>query len=164
MISSKRIRHDQNGFTTAWILGLVLLVLLVGATFYDIGQALVERQKLVTAADRAANAGAMAIDEQYLIDHPGEPIQLMESDDGEILSAPTRCLAAFNAEKSKLSSSINNVAYDCDVEQPYIIAQVKGDVSFGSIAGLLGVKPKTFTVISRAKPTCSNDDATSEAC
>jgi Tfp pilus assembly protein PilX len=57
---------SDRGSITLWVLGLVLLVLGLGAVTVDLWRVLGERSALVALADSAAIAAASALDEQAL--------------------------------------------------------------------------------------------------
>jgi uncharacterized membrane protein len=56
----------DRGSVTLWVLGLVLLVMALGAVSVDLWRVLGERSALVALADSAAIAATSAIDEQAL--------------------------------------------------------------------------------------------------
>ncbi len=57
---------DDRGSITLWVVGLVLLVLGVGAVVVDLWRVMAERSELVAMADSAAIAATSAIDEDAL--------------------------------------------------------------------------------------------------
>jgi hypothetical protein len=56
----------ERGSVTLWVLGLVLVVMALGAVSVDLWRVLGERSALVALADSAAIAATSAIDEQAL--------------------------------------------------------------------------------------------------
>lgn len=153
-----RVR-DEHGFATTWIIGLVIIVLFVGMVFFQIGHVLVERQKLVAAADAAAVAGATSIDEDALINDSAATVHLSAD-------AADRCIAYLqHSEANEASSILDMGASDCHVEGDGITmtATATGTVSL-PIFALLGVGSKTLSVTSHARPTCSNDVVVESQC
>ncbi len=59
---TRRHRGD-DGTVTLWTLGMVLIVLFVGAISLDLWSGFAARRELASAADQAAQAGANALDE-----------------------------------------------------------------------------------------------------
>ena len=145
---------------------MVLLVLLVGGVFFDIGQALVERQKLITAADRAANAGATGLNEQKLIDSNGATVEL------DPVVAQQKCSdvlinesSATGQAKTILDTGTCTVLTAAPFDSKVIEVTVTGTKEYGVIASWLGIASKTFTVTSRARPSCSDSaEATTGNC
>ena len=158
-------RDDESGFTTAWMLGLVLLILFVGGAFYDFSGVLTQRQKIIAVADRASNSGATALDEEALISSDGQDVFLRTGSPFEE-SAEFRCENVIQREKEKAGSAIETYSCDVDSSNPQVIlATVTGKVSYGTLAAWVGVQNKTFTVTSKARPTCSDAiDPVSGAC
>jgi hypothetical protein len=62
MTAARRVRRDQ-GSVTVWTLGMVLVVLFVGAISFDLWSGFATRRDLAGDADQAAQAGANALDE-----------------------------------------------------------------------------------------------------
>lgn len=160
---------SEQGFSTAWILGIAILILLVGVVFSEFGSVLVRRQELVTAADRAANAGATAINEELLISSDGARVELY--DGNPPTSPPTetaidRCYAVIVKESLKSNSKIDSARSGCllDATNQVITATVVGDLDLGMVSGWLGPTTKTFTIKSRARPSCSDSATSSGAC
>jgi Flp pilus assembly protein TadG len=61
-MSCRRLRGD-GGSVTVWTLGMVLIVLFVGAIAFDLWSGFATRRELAGDADQAAQAGANALDE-----------------------------------------------------------------------------------------------------
>jgi Flp pilus assembly protein TadG len=59
---SRRCRDDR-GSVTVWTLGMVLIVLFLGAISFDLWSGFATRRDYAGAADQAAQAGANALDE-----------------------------------------------------------------------------------------------------
>ena len=161
--------NKEQGFTTAWMLGLVMIVLVIGGAFYDFSGALTQRQKLISIADRASNSGATALDEQALIDSNGDEVDLRigsPSPPPPDETAKARCEDVLFRESQLDNSIITTFSCDPDPTDPdVIVANVNGRVSYGVIASWLGVDGQNFNVISRARPSCSDaTDPVSGAC
>ena len=58
-----RRRHADRGSITVWTLGVVLVVLFLGAITFDLWSGFSTRRQYAGAADQAAQAGANALDE-----------------------------------------------------------------------------------------------------
>ncbi len=151
---------SEYGFTTAWMLGLVLIIISIGGAFYDFSGALTQRQKLISISERASNAGATALDEQELIDSDGSNVILKS---GSPAPAPDetaiqRCENVIAQEMAKPHSVIES--YVCgppsNGDPRVIVATVTGKVSYGVIASFVGQDDQTFTVSSRGQPSCSD--------
>jgi Flp pilus assembly protein TadG len=155
---NSNISKSEDGFTTAWMIGLALLVVMLGLFFYDIGQAFSQRQKLIVAADRAANAGATALDEDQLIASNGSQVRLNISD------AADRCRnvlidEASNQAKGVLQENVSECNVAADGSSIEVVA--RGSVRFNGLVALIGsVEESDFLVESRARPSCS--DATDQ--
>lgn len=60
---STRRCSDDRGSVTVWTLGLVLVVMFLGAISFDLWSGFATRRDYAGAADQAAQAGANALDE-----------------------------------------------------------------------------------------------------
>lgn len=155
--TNKFSQMREHGFSTVWVLGFAMLIFLTGAVFFQFGNVLVGHQKLVTAADRASNAGATAIDEEELLKTDGNTIRL-NADPKNGDTAVQRCEAVLTNEAGKDRSDVEappSSYCTLDGTQKIVTATVKGRVSIGLISGWLGVPEKEFTVVSNARPSCN---------
>lgn len=159
----------EKGFSTAWILGLVFMLLLIGMVFFEFGTVIVDHQNFTTAADRASNAGATAIDENVLISSDGLTVKLDTGPDPDF-NAVERCRRVIDNEVSKNSKIDARPASYCQIDLvndpsgKTIVAHIEGTVDLGFIGTILAVSSKTFTVESRALPSCSDSSTSSGAC
>lgn len=158
---------NENGFSTAWLIGFALLIFIIGAVYFQVGTVLVQRQDLVKAADRAANAGATALDEEELVASDGTNVRLDNSSDPD-LNAIDRCqnvLIDEQANGSPLELSKSGCVFEAGSGNQVIIATAKGQISFGALFSWLGVPDRDFEVTSKARPTCSDStNATTGDC
>jgi Flp pilus assembly protein TadG len=56
-------RREERGSVTVWTLGVVLVVMFLGAISFDLWSGFAARRAYAAAADQAARAGADALDE-----------------------------------------------------------------------------------------------------
>lgn len=160
MTRANRTRNE-SGFVTAWMIGFAVLLLLLGAVFFEFGAALVQRQKLMTAADRAADAGATAIDEDELIASNGTHVYLASP------GAINRCTdVLINESTSGQAKGLLDISKsECQLDgADRIVVNVKGTVSYGVIASWLGNPSDEFSVTSYATPSCSDSTQNTGAC
>lgn len=74
-------RGDERGFTSAWVLVLATLIVVFGVAAFDIWRVFSEQRELAAQADRAAAAGAQAINETaFAADPTNARILLIEGD------------------------------------------------------------------------------------
>ena len=134
----------QSGFSTIWLLGFAAIILISGLAIFDLTRVYIEREKLSSAADAAANVnkGAVPRCEQMLLKwaEPGGGASTVLD-----VTAPTK-------SKCEIES---NVGVDQD---KYLIASASGKVNF-TLFGLFGVSSKELTVSSRARTSCSSSSA-----
>ncbi len=155
----RRSKKDENGFSTIWLLGFAVLILLSAMVIFDVSRVYTEREKLTSAADAAASAGASAIDEAYL------------ASDGKIRLDPDlaveRCKAMLvtwaasgGGAESVLDTTATNTTCQIDsVGDPSgnsIIAKASGSVEFSTLFSVLGVDSKEIVTTARARPSCSD--------
>lgn len=62
---TRRRCASDRGSVTVWTLGMVLIVMFVGAISFDLWSGFSTRRELAGAADQAAQAGANALDEAH---------------------------------------------------------------------------------------------------
>ena len=159
------IKINQRGFSTIWLIFFALLILLVGLGIFDITRIYIEREKLISAADAASNAGATAIDEGFL--GTDGKVRLDASSDPDS-SAVIRCenlLIKYGTKPNGDASSILDVTAPTetkcvlDAAQQTITATAYGKVKFSFLFSILGYDSKEITVSSRSRPSCSDDVA-----
>ena len=154
----------QSGFSTIWLLGFAAIILISGLAIFDLTRVYIEREKLSSAADAAANAGATAIDEERILTGDGkvgdvnkgavprcEQMLLKWAEPG---GGASTVLDVTAPTKSKCEIE-SNVGVDQD---KYLIASASGKVNF-TLFGLFGVSSKELTVSSRARTSCSSSSA-----
>lgn len=150
--------RNQKGFSTVWLLGFAVIILLCGLVIFDITRVYIEREKLVSAADAAANAGATAIDEDALPDVKLDPTK-----------AITRCeeMLKTYSEPGGAAHSIlvapGGSASKCeiDLDDPTgksIEATATGTVKFSFLMSILGPDGREVKVTSRSRPSCSESE------
>lgn len=157
---------EENGFAVTWVLGFAMIILLLGVFFYEIGGIMVERQKLVSAADSAATAGATAIDEDELI--ASGNVVLDET------LAEQRCRESLDRAKNPTTGPARSileqggVMSDCDVVDDggnsTIVVVARGRITFGALFSSLGAPTLNLEVTSRSRPSCSDDASAAGAC
>jgi uncharacterized membrane protein len=144
--------RNQKGFSTVWLLGFAVIILLCGLVIFDITRVYIEREKLVSAADAAANAGATAIDEGALPDVKLDPTKAITrceemlktySDPG---GAAHSILDAPGSSKSKCELDTANS----------VVATASGSVDFSFVMAVLGTDSREMNVSSRSRPSCSD--------
>ena len=159
----------QSGFSTIWLLGFAAIILISGLAIFDLTRVYIEREKLSSAADAAANAGATAIDEERILTGDGK-VRLDTSGDVSKGTVP-RCeqMLLKWAEPGGGASTVLDVTAPtkskCEIESnvgvdqdKYLIASASGKVNF-TLFGLFGVSSKELTVSSRARTSCSSSSA-----
>lgn len=155
-------KRNDKGFAASWMLGFSFLVLFLGIFFFELGNVYVERQKLVSAADAAAAAGASAIDEDHLLT------------DGNIRLDPVlareRCvnsmLKAADEETGSSGTILDLSASECEVstDQSEVVAQARGSIKFGPVFRALQVPNREFTVTANGRPSCSDNSSFEGSC
>ena len=110
--------HPDRGSVTVWTLGMVLVVMFVGAISLGLWSGFAERRELAGAADQAAQAGANALDEGHFRT-TGE--RRLDPDVAETLAAES--LAA--QQLSGLS------AIDIDADAQQVVVELTADVDTG---------------------------------
>ena len=118
------------------------------------------REKLVSAADAAANAGATAIDETVLPDIKLDPALSVQRCN-EMLQTYT---GPNGAAKSILKAPGPGSNSGCEIDPndlsgKSIQATASGEVSFSFLFSALGVDSKELKVTSRSRPSCSDSES-----
>ena len=54
--------HNERGFTTVWVLGLAIIIMVLGLAVFDVWSVYTRQRALTAHADSAAAAAAQAID------------------------------------------------------------------------------------------------------
>lgn len=154
----KNLRNEK-GFSTIWLLFFAMIILLCGFLVFDMTRVYMEREKLVSAADAAANAGASAIDETLLPDIKLDPTE-----------AVNRCNAMLQtyagpsgSARSVLDAPGANSNSGCEIDPndasgKSVQATASGKVSFSYLFSFLGVPDKELKVTSRSRPSCSDSE------
>ena len=163
---NRGLQNDERGFAVVWVLGFCMLVLVLGAVFFQIGNVLVQREKLVAAADAAAAAGATAIDEDELI----ESGNVVLSDDGSD-GAQQRCESSLLAAASPSGNAgsilnQNGATSGCILinGNTEIEATARGTLRFNAALAAFGLEEIELTVESRSRPSCSDNTAVEGGC
>lgn len=109
---------DDRGSVTVWTLGMVLIVLFLGAISFDLWSGFGTRRDYAGAADQAAQAGANALD-----------TSLFRSS-GERKLDPERAeqLAAENLATHELAN-VTGVVIEATTD--HVVVEVTGDVDVG---------------------------------
>jgi len=82
----RRAEHDNQGFVTIWVLGMVVIVLFLGGLTLDLWRAMSTQRAVSSAVDGAAVAGASGIDEGSYRSSGGTVVQL-DPDRAQALAA-----------------------------------------------------------------------------
>jgi Flp pilus assembly protein TadG len=130
---------DDRGSITVWILGMVLIVMFVGAISFDLWSGFATRREFAGAADQAAQAGANALDET-LFRSTGE--RKLDPSRAEALAQEN--LAAQNLD------GVTSVGIDADVDQ--VIVELTADVDVGLLRIFGGGDPLVVRVRSVGQP------------
>lgn len=154
------IERNDDGFSTAWILVLALLIFLTGAVFFQFGSVIVDREKLVSAADRAADAGATAVDEDVLLSSDGQIVKLSP----ESIERCAKVLDDEEAGDAGIMMNRENSTCELNAASDVMIVTVKGKVSMGVFSGWLGIPTKRFSIVSKARPSCSDSTDAEGSC
>lgn len=142
----RELRDGQDGAVTLWVLGLVLLILTLGALSLDLWRIVSERRALVGVADAAAYAAASGIDEAVfraegsVVLDPGRAVRLGE--------------AALAAQHDPTGFSGGEVLVERT--RRAVTVRVAGTADT-LLLGLLdpGLDPAVITVTARAEPHLS---------
>lgn len=135
---SRRLRHDR-GSVTVWTLGMVLVVMFLGAISFDLWNGFSTRRNLAAAADQAAQAGANALDEG-LFRSTGE--RRLDPDRAEALADQN--LAAQGLD------GLTSVVVDADTDR--IVVELTADVDVGLLRIFGGGDPLVVHVRAVGQP------------
>lgn len=122
-MSTRRLRDDR-GSVTVWTLGMVLVIMFLGALSYDLWSGFSTRRELAGAADQAAQAGANALDES-LYRSTGER---------KLDPSRARVLAGENLAAQDLDG-VNAVTIDATTDQVTVELTASVDVGLLRIFG-----------------------------
>lgn len=135
---SRGLRHDQ-GSVTVWTLGMVLVVMFLGAISFDLWSGFSTRRNLAAAADQAAQAGANALDEG-LFRSTGE--RRLDPDRAEALADQN--LAAQDLD------GLTSVVVDADTDR--VVVELTADVDVGLLRIFGGGEPLVVHVRAVGQP------------
>ncbi len=154
------MKLKDSGFASSWMLGFVAIILFMGVFFFELGSIYIERQKLVDTADRAAAAGATAIDEDQLI-ATGNIV--LDADEANI-----RCTQSLNSSiEDAFSDGGSELIIEpgvCAAEPGVMVVNAKAELEFGPVFRILGFPNRTFEIQAQARPSCSDDQSLSADC
>lgn len=133
------MKHRDRGSVTVWTLGMVLVVMFVGAISFDLWSGFATRRDYAGAADQAAQAGANALD-----------VTLFRST-GERRLDPARAeqLAAENLATHSLDDT-TGVLIDATSEQ--VVVELTGTVDVGLLRLFGGGDPLVVHVRAVGQP------------
>lgn len=150
--------RNQNGFSTVWLLGFAVIILLCGLVIFDITRVYIEREKLVSAADAAANAGATAIDEDALPDVKLDPVKAISRCEDMLKTYSDPGGAAHSILIAPGGSSSKCEIDPDDPTGKSIQATASGTVKFSFLMGILDYEVREVKVTSRSRPSCSDSE------
>jgi Flp pilus assembly protein TadG len=133
-----RLRRDE-GSVTVWTLGMVLVVMFLGAISFDLWSGFSTRRNLAAAADQAAQAGANALDET-LFRSTGE--RRLDPDRAEALA--DQSLAAQGLD------GLTSVVIDADADR--VVVELTADVDVGLLRIFGGGDPLVVHVRAVGQP------------
>lgn len=136
---SRQTLDRDRGSVTVWTLGMVLIVMFVGALSFDLWSSFSTRRQFAGAADQAAQAGANALDEGLF------------RSTGERRLEPSRAemLAEDNLAVQDLRG-VTGVAIDANTDQ--VIVELTADVDVGLLRIFGGGDPLVVHVRSVGRP------------
>lgn len=163
-------RHRDDGFSTVWVLGLSVIVLVLGTAVFDVWQVFGTQRTLTARADAAAAAAAQAVD---VASYEGTPsrLQLLDGRADEAGSAANLAKARLQKDLPAgtpltvtvvTSDSCSGTPANNDVivcikvdngtsNQPTVTVTLKRQVNF-TIFRLLGYSSQTVTASGTAGP------------
>lgn len=130
---------DERGSITVWTLGMVLVVLFLGAISFDLWSGFSTRREYAGAADQAAQAGANALDEALF------------RSTGERRLDPQRAktLAEENLAAQALQD-VTDIVIEADADQ--VIVELTATVDVGLLRIFGGGDPLVVHVRSVGQP------------
>lgn len=136
---TRRRTADERGSITVWTLGMVLIVLFLGAISFDLWSGFSTRREYAGAADQAAQAGANALDEA-LFRSTGER---------KLDPQRARTLAEENLAAQALQD-VTDVVIEADPDQ--VIVELTATVDVGLLRIFGGGDPLVVHVRSIGQP------------
>ena len=130
---------SDRGSVTVWTLGMVLVVMFLGAISFDLWSGFSSRRNLAAAADQAAQAGANGLDET-LFRSTGE--RRLDPNRAEALA--DQSLAAQGLD------GLTSVVVDADTDR--IIVELTADVDVGLLRIFGGGDPLVVHVRAVGQP------------
>lgn len=137
-MSRTRIRCDR-GSVTVWTLGMVLIVMFVGALSFDLWSSFSTRRQYAGAADQAAQAGANALDESLF----------RSTGDRKLNPQLAETLAAENLAAQNLDG-VTDVVIDANADQ--LVVELTGAVDVGLLRIFGGGDPLVVHVRAVGQP------------
>jgi hypothetical protein len=138
MNARRRLGGDQ-GSVTVWTLGMVLVVLFLGAIAFDLWSGFATRRDYAGAADQAAQAGANALDEELFRATGRRRL------DPQLAEA----LAADNLATQDLDG-VTDIAIDATAER--VVVEMSGTVDIGLVRIFGGGDPLVVHVRAIGQP------------
>ncbi|MGE0306226.1 MAG: pilus assembly protein TadG-related protein [Acidimicrobiia bacterium] len=129
----------DRGSVTVWTLGMVLVVMFLGAISFDLWSGFSSRRNLAAAADQAAQAGANGLDET-LFRATGE--RRLDPDRAEALA--DQSLAAQGLD------GLTSVVVDADTDR--VVVELTADVDVGLLRIFGGGDPLVVHVRAVGQP------------
>jgi Flp pilus assembly protein TadG len=136
-----KLRGEDRGFLTIWLLGLCLLLLVLGGVSLDLWRAFSERQALAGLADSASLAGAAGLD----LDAARRGLVLLDPAD-----ATRRAQASIAGQADKGSLVVSSVKIVVVRNPSEVTVSADGQVHLTLLRLLLGDRPVTLHVSSTA--------------
>lgn len=137
-MNGHRVAHDR-GSVTVWTLGMVLVVLFLGAISFDLWSGFSTRRQYAGAADQAAQAGANALDEA-LYRSTGE--RKLDPDRAETLAADNLAAQAL--------PNISEIVIEATADQ--VVVELTATVDVGLLRIFGGGDPLVVHVRSVGQP------------
>ena len=129
----------DRGSVTVWTLGMVLIVMFVGALSFDLWSSFSTRRQYAGAADQAAQAGANALDETLF----------RSTGDRKLNPQLAETLAAENLAAQNLTG-VTGVVIDADTDQ--LVVELTGAVDVGLLRIFGGGDPLVVHVRAVGQP------------
>ena len=136
-----KLRREDRGFLTIWLLGLCLLLLVLGGVSLDLWRVFSERQALAGLADSASLAGAAGLD----LDAARRGLVLLDPAD-----ATRRAQASIAGQADKGSLVVSSVKIVVVQDPSEVTVSADGQVHLTLLRLLLGDRPVTLHVSSTA--------------
>ena len=172
LVTDTQRAADERGFTTVWILGITMFVMVLGIAAFDIWHVFTEQRTLAARADAAAAAAAQAVDvdafssqtftngsPKLVLMTDGSPEGLararLQADMSELKKEePADCADANLATAGTVCATVTIVNPDASGSpKPSVTVTVKKRVAFTLFSPLQGGQTVTATAI--ASPRAS---------